>query len=197
MWWVDCVCVYLIILTFMCCGFQYVFMCVCFALCDESSKASAYNLCIHIKIHHNHCVISIFTTGRYSHFIPHHYIACTWLGRSLISFKNVKDKVVTLLKSYKTSHSSASIAITGHSLGAAMAAHCMAELTHEGYAIKTLYSFGMPRVGNEAFEKWYINTVSGTFRVVHKRDPVPHLPLSSFGFHHMAYEVYLCHSIDV
>jgi predicted lipase len=82
-----------------------------------------------------------------------------------------------------------SIAITGHSLGAAMAAHCSAEFVNKGYKIKTTYSYGMPRVGNQAFEQWYVSVVPGTFRVVHRKDPVPHLPYERWGFHHMPYEV--------
>ena len=55
-----------------------VYVCLLCVVCwiKQSLK---YNLCIHIKIHHNHCVISIFTTGLYSHFIPL-TVWCTWLG---------------------------------------------------------------------------------------------------------------------
>jgi predicted lipase len=72
-----------------------------------------------------------------------------------------------------------------------MAAHCAAELLHStSYKIKTIYSYGMPRVGNEAFEKWYVSIMPGTFRVVHHKDPVPHLPPNNWDFHHMPYEVF-------
>lgn len=71
-----------------------------------------------------------------------------------------------------------------------MAAHCAAELVHSGYKIKTMYSYGMPRVGNQAFEQWYVSTVPGTFRCVHKKDPVPHLAPENWGFHHMPYEIF-------
>jgi hypothetical protein len=47
----------------------------------------------------------------------------------------------------------------------------------------------MPRVGDEAFEQWYSTVVPGTFRTVHRKDPVPHLPTMNMGFHHMPYEV--------
>ena len=73
----------------------------------------------------------------------------------------------------------------------ALAAHCSAELTQSGLkaSYRTAYTYGMPRVGDEAFEKWYSSCVAGTFRTVHRKDPVPHLPLQSMGFHHMPYEV--------
>eukprot|EP01040_Poterioochromonas_malhamensis_P010694 gene10694-11650_t len=106
------------------------------------------------------------------------------------TYLSVDSQVKELVKNFTSQHPSASLAITGHSLGAAMAAHCAAELVHSGYKIKTVYSYGMPRVGNEAFEKWYVSVVPGTFRLVHHKDPVPHLPPSNWNFHHMPYEVF-------
>lgn len=107
------------------------------------------------------------------------------------SFNSVKDDVKVLLDSYLAQHSNASIAITGHSLGAALAVHAAAEFTHAGYSqIKTIYNYGLPRVGETNFEQWYVNSVIGTFRMVHLKDPVPHLPPMNWGFHHMPYEVF-------
>jgi hypothetical protein len=106
------------------------------------------------------------------------------------AYKSVDSLVKDLVKSFYSSYPSASLAVTGHSLGAAMAAHCAAELAVDGYKVKTVYSYGMPRVGDENFEKWYVSILTGTFRVVHRKDPVPHLPWNSWGFHHMPYEVF-------
>jgi predicted lipase len=105
------------------------------------------------------------------------------------TYQSVDSQVKSLVGNYSASYPTASLAITGHSLGAAMAAHCAAELVQKGLTIKTVYSYGMPRVGDEAFEKWYVSTVPGTFRVVHRKDPVPHVPYENWGFHHMPYEV--------
>lgn len=105
------------------------------------------------------------------------------------TYLSVQDVVKGYVSSFQAQYPSATLSITGHSLGAAMAAHCAAEYTHMGQKISTLYSFGMPRVGDEAFENWYKSVVIGTFRVVHHKDPVPHLAPESFGFHHMPYEV--------
>ena len=108
------------------------------------------------------------------------------------SYQSTDAVVKSLLESYLSSHPGASIAITGHSLGAALAAHALAELTQAGYKIKAPYTYGMPRVGDEAFEMWYKSTLSGTYRVTHHKDPVPHVPTKSMGFHHMPYEVSAC-----
>ncbi len=105
------------------------------------------------------------------------------------SYLSINEVVKSLVNTYYSQHPNATLTVTGHSLGAAMAAHCGAELTHIGYKLTTLYTFGMPRVGNQAYELWYGSTLPGTFRMSHWKDPVPHLPFESWGFHHMPYEV--------
>lgn len=106
------------------------------------------------------------------------------------AYQSVDASVKSLLNSFMQSYPTATIAVTGHSLGAAMAAHCTAELTEKGYKIKASYTYGMPRVGDQNFEQWYYATMTGTYRVVHRKDPVPQLPLQAMGFHHMPYEVF-------
>jgi predicted lipase len=107
------------------------------------------------------------------------------------TFNSVFDVVKDLVKSNFAAHPTASLSVTGHSLGAAMAAHCTAELAHLGYNVTTSYTYGMPRVGNDVYEKWYkseSSKIQGTFRVVHNKDPVPHVPFQNMGttgFHHM------------
>lgn len=108
------------------------------------------------------------------------------------TYESVKDDMLIALKNYKNLHSSASISVTGHSLGAALAALCTAELTHLGYKLKPTYNYGMPRLGDDNFYKWYYGSsnIAGTFRVVHHKDPVPHVPFNNWGFHHFPYEVF-------
>ena len=106
------------------------------------------------------------------------------------TFQSVQDQVFSLTNSYMIQYPNATLTMTGHSLGAALAGHCVAEFVNQGYKVTSVYAYGMPRVGNEAFEQWFISVVPGLFRVVHHKDPVPHLPLESMGFHHMAYEVF-------
>lgn len=109
------------------------------------------------------------------------------------TFQSVAQTVEGLVKEYLKQSPTASISITGHSLGAAQAALCFADFNSKFANIKTAYTFGMPRVGNKVFEQWYVNTVKGTFRVTHQKDPVPHLPPQVFGadnYHHMPYEVF-------
>ncbi len=105
------------------------------------------------------------------------------------SYSTVNDQVRSLVNSYQSQYPNATLSITGHSLGAAMAAHCGAALVESGYKLTNIYTYGMPRVGNEAFEKWYTTRLPGTFRMSHFKDPVPHVPFEKWSFHHMPYEV--------
>jgi hypothetical protein len=38
--------------------------------------------------------------------------------------------------------------VTGHSLGAAIATHCVGELMHRNIKVDYFYTYGSPRVGN-------------------------------------------------
>ncbi|PWV01700.1 putative lipase [Trypanosoma cruzi] len=84
------------------------------------------------------------------------------------------------------------ILITGHSLGGAMAtlAACqfyVAEFVVPSALKVLLYTFGQPRVGNEAFINWLLASFCRggheSYRVTHKRDPVPHVPPMFVGIY--------------
>jgi len=108
----------------------------------------------------------------------------------LRNYNSVKDQVQSQVKDFKSAHPSASITITGHSLGAAVTALCTADLTSLGYELTTPYTYGMPRVGDETFQQWYRENMVGTFRITHHKDPVPHLPPMDWGFKHMPHEAF-------
>jgi len=87
--------------------------------------------------------------------------------------------------------------VTGHSMGAAMAAFCGLDLAvnfkEENVQVMT---FGQPRIGNAAFASYYSHLVPNTIRVVNDRDIVPHLPpyypyFSHKTYHHFSREVWL------
>eukprot|EP00045_Choanoeca_perplexa_P003183 m.29001 g.29001 ORF g.29001 m.29001 type:complete len:303 (+) comp11911_c0_seq1:399-1307(+) len=82
--------------------------------------------------------------------------------------------------------------VTGHSLGAAIATLCSLDLAINNPTMRiTQYTFGQPRVGNEAFAQFHKqSSVLALYRTVHHKDIVPHLPPLSFGFDHVATEVY-------
>ncbi|CAJ0589454.1 unnamed protein product [Cylicocyclus nassatus] len=68
---------------------------------------------------------------------------------------------------------------TGHSLGGALAALAAARTAKEGYRPGneiTIYTFGEPRVGDVTFAENFDKMIPDSYRVVFRRDIVPHLP---------------------
>jgi predicted lipase len=66
------------------------------------------------------------------------------------------------------------ISIAGHSLGGALATYGALEVRARYGKIDQYYTFGSPRVGNEAFAVWWnsqIGPLVATYRVTHNRDP--------------------------
>jgi hypothetical protein len=91
------------------------------------------------------------------------------------------------------------LVVIGHSLGAAEAALAMYDLKLSGFNIAEGYTFGQPRVGNyafaEAFRKLFGDQVI-PWRLTHGRDPIPHLPPTVLGFHHLQTEVFYPHDVS-
>uniref|UniRef100_A0A0K0F1Q3 Lipase_3 domain-containing protein n=1 Tax=Strongyloides venezuelensis TaxID=75913 RepID=A0A0K0F1Q3_STRVS len=69
--------------------------------------------------------------------------------------------------------------VTGHSLGGALAALCAVRIRLENYRNSSdiyLYTFGEPRVGSSKFAFNFDELVPNSWRVIHSKDIVPHLP---------------------
>ena len=81
--------------------------------------------------------------------------------------------------------------VTGHSLGAALAALCASRLADEqGIVADCVYAFGMPRVGTPDFAANYNGKLGDrTYRLVHGDDIVPTVPPTKFGFCHVGRSV--------
>jgi predicted lipase len=125
------------------------------------------------------------------------YLKCTGCAVHegfLGAWNSVKHGVVAEVKRLLAEEPKAKIFITGHSLGAALAALCAVELgasSHSlGFPIEGVYTFGEPRVGNKAFADFYNTGNKVSWRLTHWRDPVPHLPSSGLGFQHISTEVF-------
>mmetsp|Transcript_18545 Transcript_18545/g.58103 ORF Transcript_18545/g.58103 Transcript_18545/m.58103 type:complete len:329 (+) Transcript_18545:11-997(+) len=76
-----------------------------------------------------------------------------------------------------------STAVVGHSLGGALASLAMLDLrAAEGLRVEPAYTFGKPRVGNQAYVEALLAAAKkqgvepASWRVVHYRDPVPRMP---------------------
>jgi hypothetical protein len=76
--------------------------------------------------------------------------------------------------------------ITGHSLGAALAALAAQTALGLGSPPRAVYTFGMPRVGGQQFRTGYDARLGAvTYRLVHGIDLVARVPPSSVGFRHV------------
>jgi len=84
------------------------------------------------------------------------------------------------------------IQITGHSLGAAIAALATFDWSKEGYPIKQVYTYGQPRVGSPTFATTFDSRVTGFpyFRVTNYKDAVPAVPPTWVGYEHPKSEIY-------
>lgn len=109
-------------------------------------------------------------------------------SRSLES--GVLDPIAGLMEQYDTNK----MLVTGHGLGGAYATFAAAHLatTPAGSNMDiSVYTFGQPRVGNFQFAKHVVTKVPAFFRVVHDKDPVAHVPASTFHeFTHIPREVF-------
>ena len=99
------------------------------------------------------------------------------------AYLSVRDQIHTHVQESKTTQ----YRITGHSLGGAIAALCAVDLQYnfgQKIAIE-VYTFGAPRVGNDAFCESYNQRVPDTWRVVHGWDTVTGLPAPWQGYRHV------------
>ncbi|CAK5277850.1 unnamed protein product [Mycena citricolor] len=112
------------------------------------------------------------------------------------AWRTVSDKTLAAVTLELAANPGYSIVVTGHSLGGALAsiAGVTLQMTFPTAEVR-YYTYGQPRVGNEAFANW-IHTLIGPhrlFRVVHASDGVPTMAPRTIGFAHHGTE-YWCHS---
>jgi predicted lipase len=91
------------------------------------------------------------------------------------------------LHDYLTNHTAASVTVTGHSLGAALATLCAVDVQYNfsnKFAID-IYTFGAPRVGNDGFRESFNRRVPNSYRFVYGMDIVPALPRTWQGYQHV------------
>ncbi|TVY29314.1 Lipase, partial [Lachnellula hyalina] len=95
-------------------------------------------------------------------------------------------------------HSDYSIVVTGHSIGAAVGTLAAVELRSLNYSVD-IYTYGSPRVGNEAFADFVTSQApaqGSNFRMTHVNDPVPQLPPTWVGYQHTSPEYWLSSGND-
>lgn len=65
-----------------------------------------------------------------------------------------------------------------------------ASLRNSGLSV-ALYNFGSPRIGGSKISTYISNQAGGSYRITHKNDPVPKVPLLTMGFVHISPEYYI------
>ncbi|KAJ5344606.1 hypothetical protein N7452_002610 [Penicillium brevicompactum] len=107
----------------------------------------------------------------------------------LESWETVADDLTSKIKSAQSTYSGYQLVLTGHSFGGAVAALGGTALRNGGLTV-SLYTYGQPRIGNEALAT-YITNQGSLWRVTHQDDIVPKLPPSSWGFSHPSPEYWI------
>ena len=125
----------------------------------------------------------------------------SWCQRGFYHcYLDLQRPLLAALDRAMAAHPHASIELTGHSLGGALSTLTAVDLLASGHPagarLAPMHTFGSPRVGNPAFAAWASALLSKAhpnrppqWRVVHYRDPVPHILLQALGFLHVPSEV--------
>ena len=94
-------------------------------------------------------------------------------------------RVVDVLRALLSPLPNATLAITGHSLGAALATLLALEVTESGaFATPEVITFASPLVGDPQFARTYNSEVPNTWRIANELDLVPKMPPSVWGYDH-------------
>ncbi|KAJ5111107.1 feruloyl esterase A [Penicillium argentinense] len=119
---------------------------------------------------------------------------CAVHGGYYLGWLSVQDQVESFVQQQAKNYPDYALTVTGHSLGASMAAITAAQLSAT-YGNISLYTFGEPRTGNQAYAS-YVNQAFNTgspettrfFRVTHANDGIPNLPPVEQGYVHAGVE---------
>ncbi|KDO25438.1 hypothetical protein SPRG_09380 [Saprolegnia parasitica CBS 223.65] len=106
-------------------------------------------------------------------------------------YKSIAKQLWAALSELRATYPHAPIIVTGHSLGAAVAAIATVDLAAQhNVSVAQLLTFGEPRVGTKGFVSHLLSIVPYLGRVTHWRDLVPHVPFHWLGYVHSAQEIW-------
>lgn len=111
----------------------------------------------------------------------------TWLPRTA-------NDILTAVQTTMSTHGTSSVALVGHSLGAALSLldSAFLPLHLPSSTIFQTIVYGLPRVGNQDWANFVdANTAIHLTHINNKEDPVPILPGMFLGFHHPSGEVHI------
>jgi len=119
------------------------------------------------------------------------------------TYKSIREDILTAFQTMYTPKIQ-TLSITGHSLGAGLATLTVSDILRNydlsSIATKHIYVYGSPRVGGYNYMSDYDSLLSEEglehFRIVHAKDPVPHLPPSTMDFYGVGVEIFYEESFD-
>ena len=91
-------------------------------------------------------------------------------------YASIQEDVIASVTAVKERLPDATILLTGHSLGGALAILAGPDLKERTGYVPVLYNFGAPRVGDPTFSRRFEGLVDTSWRTVNTNDPVPDLP---------------------
>ncbi|EGR33622.1 mastigoneme-like protein, putative [Ichthyophthirius multifiliis] len=116
-----------------------------------------------------------------------------WHGYYQVIKPDFLNKMKTIMSLYP---SASQINFIGANIGAAVATLAAAEYSKQYQNKINLYTFGSPRVGNEAFVSFVNGQIKGeNFRMTHKDDVATTIP-SRLKFRHVGQEIYTANNED-
>lgn len=107
--------------------------------------------------------------------------------RSALGVKNQTIFNINLLKKLYPLYN---IIVSGHSYGAAISQLIAMELYKEDF-ISSIYNYGQPRVGDQAYAMFVNKQIHNNWRMTHNKDIVPHVPpIIWFNYSHSCREIF-------
>jgi hypothetical protein len=106
-------------------------------------------------------------------------------------YQDLSASLRQALERVLASHQGAAVQIMGQGFGAALAPFAALDLVGD-FPVSAVLTLGKPRVGNVHFSDFYqaSRAAAVSFRLVHWRDPLPHVPPMEMGFVHESQEVW-------
>lgn len=115
------------------------------------------------------------------------------------SWVEVRDTVRDNVKRTLNDHKDYRLAITGHSLGGAIATLAAADLRKDNndLAQRTeLFTYGSPRVGNMGAASFLSRQSTHSYRITSMNDPIPRQPGTLLNYFHTSPEYWIDHNPD-
>ncbi|KAJ1934436.1 hypothetical protein GGF37_006362, partial [Kickxella alabastrina] len=112
----------------------------------------------------------------------------------LTAYKSVSETVTARITRLIRLYPNYKLVFTGHSLGGAEAVLCAVDVLRMVPEVKSrvhIYTYGMPRIGNNAWADSIDALGIPIYRVVYESDLVPHIPFQWLGYQHFSQEVWI------